>query len=113
MELGQALGLLLNGILLERRLKRLGECSDRIVETYAGSSAISSDHWREAGRTLGDGGRSDLGQLDEHEVAELFDFLLVGKTQENASQVLVDLNLLEARIEKRVHALVGGLEPKA
>lgn len=59
--------------------------------------------------TLSDGSRSDLGQLDEHEVTELLDLLLVAQTGENLSKVLVDLDLLKTGIEKGVHALIGGL----
>lgn len=108
MELGQSLGLLLDGVLLERRLKSLGERSDRIVQTCTPPSVRLTSKERTR-RTLSDGGGSDLGQLDEHEVAKLLDFLLVRQTEENAAKVLVDLNLLEARVEQRVHALVRSL----
>lgn len=60
-------------------------------------------------RTLRDGGGRNLGKLDEHEVAELLDVLLVRKSGEHTTKVFVDLNLLEARVEERVHALVGRL----
>jgi hypothetical protein len=59
--------------------------------------------------TLSDGGGSDLSQLNEHKVAELLDLLLVAQTSENLAEVLMDLDLLEASVEKGVHALVGGL----
>lgn len=110
LQLSESLRLLLDGIVLERRRDSLLQCRYRVVETC--EKKCVSPLPRSVSLpslTLRHSSRRNLSQFDQHEVAQLFDVLGVVQTGQDAAQEFVNFNLLEARVEKRVHAFVGGL----
>lgn len=60
-------------------------------------------------RTLLHRRRSDLRKLDQRNVAKLLDLLFILDTLDHPRKVRSELNLLAARIDKTVHALVRRL----